>query len=77
MNSVGFDCTDLTKGQASQTILELEAGEHDGGLGLETGVANLCLPVSSARYHSLFVEMKTDASWISKAQEMRQMIFLT
>ena len=35
MISVGFDCTDPTKGEASQTIHELETGEHDGSLGHE------------------------------------------
>ena len=42
---MGFDCTDPMKGEASETIHELEAGEHDGGLGHEAGCCEP-MPVS-------------------------------
>lgn len=41
---------------------------------MKPGVPNLCLSVPSERYHSLFVEMKTDVGWTSAVQKMQRII---
>lgn len=38
-------------------------------LGVKSGVPDLCLPVSSGGYHSLYIEMKTPKGRVSAEQE--------
>ena len=41
----------------------------DKAIGVKKGVPDLCLPVPRGKYHSLYVEMKTETGRTSDAQE--------
>lgn len=41
----------------------------DKAMGVKRGVPDLCLPVPKGKYHSLYIEMKTEKGRISQAQK--------